>query len=69
MRVTDQAFQVLRALLTEPEQEILNRARPLTDADTPAFEALLEIAGTVRLAGGSRCPRRQSLCQFLGICG
>jgi hypothetical protein len=47
MQVTDQAFQLLRALLAEPEQEVLNRARRLTDADMPAFEALLEIAVSV----------------------
>ena len=44
MLVTDQAFQLLRTFLAEPEQETLNRARHLTDADMPAFEALLEIA-------------------------
>jgi hypothetical protein len=47
MLVTDQAFQVLRALLAEPEQETLNRARQLADADMPAFEALLETAVSV----------------------
>jgi hypothetical protein len=47
MLVTDHAFQVLRALLAEPEQETLNRARQLTDGDMPAFEALLEIAVSV----------------------
>ena len=47
MQETDQAFQVLRALLAEPEQETLNRAAQLTDADMPAFEALLEIAVSV----------------------
>jgi hypothetical protein len=47
MHVTDQAFQVLNALLAEPEQETLNRARQLTDAGMPAFEALLEVAVSV----------------------
>jgi hypothetical protein len=47
MQVTDQAFQVLRALLAEPQEEILNRARQLTDADMPAFEGLLEVAVSV----------------------
>jgi hypothetical protein len=47
MLVGDQAFQLLRALLAEPEQETLTRARQLTDTDMPAFEALLEIAVSV----------------------
>jgi hypothetical protein len=47
MLVTDHAFQLLRALLAEPQQETLDRARQLTDADMPAFEALLEVAVSV----------------------
>ena len=47
MLVADRASQVLRALLAEPQQEVLDRARQLTDADMPAFEALLEVAVSV----------------------
>ena len=47
MPVADHAFQVLSALLAQPEQETLNRARQLTDADMPAFEVLLQVAVSV----------------------
>ena len=47
MQVAGQPFQVLHALLVEPQEELPDATRQLTDADMPAFEALLQVAVSV----------------------